>query len=350
MNNTNQFPSDASDIQDFSSSTERLNLYLVMIFTATLLPLFLIPTVSRMQINTMGIVAITSFIELMAGSGHVGLTCFFYTDPQMQSFFKAHPIRYIYLPILLVLGMGTAFYVLPETYTSCIFSFHLIWQTYHYQRQNYGILRFLNIASGGDKITKLERAIIEIAAISGIFGLIKVSNFYFTPLIYPLTDTLYQIGLALTALVIGLLILAVVSVKSLRLHKLRLSFLIISALFYVPTFFVANPTSAIASYAYAHGFQYFVFMYFTASSHQRENNDGRIVLLVMSSLAGVLALTLMSDKLIWGGLGKFVWGMFIGLVMSHFVIDAGIWRGDIPFKRRYMKTSFDFILSRQNNS
>jgi hypothetical protein len=37
---------------------------------------------------------------------------------------------------------------------------------------------------------------------------------------------------------------------------------------------------------------------------------------------------------------------FIGVTMSHFVPDAGIWRLREPFQRRYMRKRFFFIFDR----
>ena len=51
-----------------------------------------------------------------------------------------------------------------------------------------------------------------------------------------------------------------------------------------------------------------------------------MVTVALLALIGGGVLMLMSDELIWGGGGRFVFGCYLGLVMSHFVVDAGIWR------------------------
>ena len=41
-----------------------------------------------------------------------------------------------------------------------------------------------------------------------------------------------------------------------------------------------------------------------------------------------------------------IYGAFIGTVMAHFVIDAGIWRLREPFQRGYMRKRFFFVFDR----
>ena len=64
------------------------------------------------------------------------------------------------------------------------------------------------------------------------------------------------------------------------------------------------------------------------------------------ALIGGGVLMLMSDELIWGGGGRFVFGCYLGLVMSHFVVDTGVWRLSGSFQRQYLSEPFDFILAR----
>ena len=49
---------------------------------------------------------------------------------------------------------------------------------------------------------------------------------------------------------------------------------------------------------------------------------------------------LMSDELIWGGGGRFVFGCYLGLVMSHFVVNTGVWRLSGSFQRQYSIRAF----------
>ena len=70
--------------------------------------------------------------------------------------------------------------------------------------------------------------------------------------------------------------------------------------------------SAILSYALAHGFQYFVFMYFVSGNRRQGRALGRVVTVALLALIGGGVLMLMSDELIWGGGGRFVFWLLPG--------------------------------------
>lgn len=48
-----------------------------------------------------------------------------------------------------------------------------------------------------------------------------------------------------------------------------------------------------------------------------------------------------------GALFKFIFGMAVGTVMSHFVIDAGVWKLRHPFQRGYVRRAFPFVFERR---
>jgi hypothetical protein len=330
-----------SDIQNWHQGTFRL--FLILIFTVTLIPMVLIGVLGHLHLHTLSIDTFAILVASAAGPGHVGLTSFFYADKEMQTFFKGRPLRYVVIPIACAIAMGLYWQFLPAVYTANLLGLFFIWQTYHYQKQNYGILCFFNAATGGPPITRLEKVIVDLSAVAGILGLFQRSNLFNGTLVVPYMPFLYQTGLYLNCAVLAILVVAIATVPAIRNNRLRSVFLVICALFYLPTFVVDDPGAAIASYAYAHGLQYYVFMYFVAASHRRHQNDNRIVLMISAAISGVTILTLFADRTIWGGIGGFIFGVYLSIVMSHFVIDAGIWKVRGDFQRRYMKTAFPFI-------
>jgi hypothetical protein len=337
-------------IKDGESSSDIHNLYkgsfrlfLTLIFTATLIPMVLIGLLGHLHLMTPSSNKFTLLIAFIAGPGHVGLTSFFYADREMKTFLASQPIRYIIVPIVLAIAMGLYWQFLPKVYTENLLGLFFIWQTYHYQRQNYGILCFFNAATGSPPITRLEKAIVDLSAIAGILGLFQRSNLFNGTFLVPYMQSLYQMGLYLNCVVVAVLGLAVITIPVLRSNWPRCTFLVICALFYLPTFIVDDPGAAIASYAYSHGFQYYVFMYFVAANHRRHFNDNRIVLLICSAIAGIIILTLFPYPKLWGDASGFVFGVYLSMIMSHFVIDAGIWKVRGDFQRNYMRTAFPFI-------
>jgi hypothetical protein len=86
-------------------------------------------------------------------------------------------------------------------------------------------------------------------------------------------------------------------------------------------------------------------MYFVGASRNRGVLG--VASVSMVGILGGLALTLMLKDLGEGSLATRVFfGMALGTVMSHFVIDAGVWKLRYPFQRGYMKEAFAFVFNR----
>ncbi len=92
---------------------------------------------------------------------------------------------------------------------------------------------------------------------------------------------------------------------------------------------------AIMGYALAHGLQYFVFMYFASAKNSAQTGGKPIITMVFIAFEIGMLMTMMEDQSLLARVRPLRWqpqiadgafGMYLGLVMSHFVIDAGIWR------------------------
>ena len=73
-----------------------------------------------------------------------------------------------------------------------------------------------------------------------------------------------------------------------------------------------------------------------------------LVLLAAISTLGALALNaaVVAADISDFAYGYAVYGAFIGIVMTHFVLDAGIWRLRERFQRGYMRERFSFVFDR----
>jgi hypothetical protein len=221
---------------------------------------------------------------------------------------------------------------------------YFAWQTYHYQKQNYGIFSF--IAAGTDRIrpTLLERAILQLSVFLGILGLLKTYNLAKNTALLRFSDSIYETAAYAFWIIPVLLLAAAAFSPALRRNPLRMIFLALGGFFYLPIFLFTNPVAAVSGYAAGHGLQYLVFMYFVGAS--KPDRDLRIIILAAVALVAGTVLALMSDTTLWGQPAKIVFGCYLGLVMSHFVIDAGIWKLREAFPRRYMSNAFNFVFLR----
>jgi hypothetical protein len=63
-------------------------------------------------------------------------------------------------------------------------------------------------------------------------------------------------------------------------------------------------------------------------------------------IGGWTMIWLARDNSIWGAAEPFAAGIALGIVMAHFIIDAGVWKLRKPFQREAIKESFSFLFER----
>ena len=135
---------------------------------------------------------------------------------------------------------------------------------------------------------------------------------------------------------------------------LHISCLLMSVGFFLPTFMFDSVQGAIMGYALAHGLQYFVFMYFASAKNSAQTGGKPIITMVFIVFEIGMLMTMMEDQSLLARVRPLRWqpqiadgafGMYLGLVMSHFVIDAGIWRLRERFQREYIGSAFAFVFN-----
>jgi hypothetical protein len=115
------------------------------------------------------------------------------------------------------------------------------------------------------------------------------------------------------------------------------------ASFYLPVFIFSDPVSAITGSATAHGLQYLVFMGTVSGSKQTSLKS--ILTMLVIAIAGALLLDQASAAANWQ-FAPAMKGLFVGVVMAHFVLDADIWRLRETFQRGYIRKKFYFVFDR----
>jgi hypothetical protein len=314
------------------------HLFLLLVAVATLLPFVLAPLFASLVPQTSSAFLVYSTIAFVGANGHIAGTGWFLTDARMRSHFRARPLRYIVVPCLLIAASSVAYQLLDGLSLVCLAVVFLSWQMWHYQKQNFGLLSFIAAGTDGISLSIWERRTLTLSAVAGILGFFSVVgdiglNDYSTTL-----QHLHQIGLALYFVVPLSFAIAVVKSPTLRTNNLRLLFFLIGTLFFLPTFIFSERMAALSGYGIAHGLQYLVFMG-CVSAKKRGTLMPLIGLLAIAVIGG-LALNLSMDGPRW------LYGIYIGVVMTHFVADAGIWRLREPPQRAYMKSKFYFVFER----
>jgi hypothetical protein len=283
------------------------------------------------------------WVTFLGSSGHVAASFFFYTDSRVRGYMLANARgRFVWAPLSVIaaasLFFATAGPLLPYGVT-----LYWIWQTHHYTRQNHGILSFVGRAYGGAP-SELERTALTLAGVGGVIGALTF--------VAPYRDTfLAHFGwhlhhIALGSYVAGWLCFAAACIRDRRTlrtaHPLRSIVALAMMLFYLPLFLFRNPQLAVGSYAMAHGLQYLIFMGYVAAV-PRAALLRRALALVVFVVALGSALDFLQRAEHFGDYRMAVFGAYLGIVMWHFLLDAGIWRLSEPFQRGYMSERFAFL-------
>jgi hypothetical protein len=293
---------------------------------------------------------------LFLGGAHVQATLFFYTDRDFRQQIKENRLRYVYLPIILIVCSGLVFALASAAVQAYLFLFYWAWQAYHYGRQNVGVYAFASIARGAGPPQQAERLALELATYCGILGTFKVLGTGVAPVyLQGFFEYLYRAGyFCYLALFIFGLYAYLKNIRHTTLTK-TLFFLTLLFFFY-PIYLSNNILVAFSSYAIAHGLQYIIFMMVVSFNSERETarktvrNVVKLMLLTLLvgfafyRVADLKSFEFIKGQAVLAGTLDFLVGAVFGATMAHFVIDAGAWRLSKASPRAYMIKRFGFIL------
>jgi drug/metabolite transporter superfamily protein YnfA len=105
-------------------------------------------------------------------------------------------------------------------------------------------------------------------------------------------------------------------------------------MFFLPTLVSTNELVGFWSYAIAHGAQYLIFMVVLSGNRKRGTVGLSVFALVFA------AMLVAFEHLNRSGAGL---AAYTGIVMSHFLIDAKIWRLREPLQRNLIHQRFAFL-------
>ena len=318
--------------------------FLVALAVASLLPIVFIPATYHV-FPISGAFYVVTAINLLGATFHVAATGWFFTDSSMRAYFRSKPVRYLVVPTSIIIVSALAFQFLDRTITSYLLGAYLLWQLWHYQKQNFGVLSFVSAGTDGVPLSKWERRTLAVAALPGLLGFLRFFDIGL-PERAPEFLLAYQVGLASYGLVAVFFGIALSKCPPLRTNRLRLAFFTYGTLFFLPTYLFPDAASAISGFALAHGLQYLVFMGVVSGRSKNPLASGALLLGI--SLIGYFLLSrgmIIRDlvNLPYAGL---IQGAALGVVMVHFVMDADIWRMRGTFQRGYMRAKFNFLFAR----
>jgi hypothetical protein len=281
---------------------------------------------------------------------HVAGTGWFYTLPEVRSYARERPSRYIYAPIgLVVVAAAIAAIVPPASFVWLLLPY-FGWQLLHFQKQNLGMAALAATSRGIAGLRPLERRALTTAGLAGIPALVA------RPSVLQLSvdPGLAWLRPAALAVFIGAVGTGVLALASRQRQERPAGFCVVygtSLCFVVPVFACHSPYAAVGGMTIAHGLQYLLLIGLVAGGGRGGRSRLlRLAALFNVALIGGIALNAASHLHGGGTMARSLFGAYLGAVMAHFVVDAGLWRLRDQFPRRFLSANVPYLVPQRLNA
>jgi len=286
-----------------------------------------------------------AWLLFLGSSVHVAGTGWLYTLADVRRYARAHLSRYVWAPIGLVTGGGLAALLVPPALFNWLLLPYFAWQFFHFQKQNLGMAALAASSRGVAGLRVVERRAMTLSGIAGIAalmvrpGLLQLRVAPGLGDLFPLVALMFAVAVAV----------GVWSLTRRRSEDRPLGFSVVylvSLCFSLPVFAFTSPYAAVGGMTVAHGLQYLLLVSLIAAG--RQGGARRVVGLVAFcnvALLGGGALSVASHLHGGDAVERCLFGGYLGVVMAHFVIDAGIWRLRDPFPRQFIAGHVPYLLA-----
>ncbi|HVA04688.1 MAG TPA: hypothetical protein VMU64_13205 [Acidimicrobiales bacterium] len=311
--------------------TPRLWLWLTVIFTGggIVAAVALAPRASAPPLRGL------AWLLFLGSSVHVASTGWLYTLADVRAYSAQRPLRYRWVPVGLVLGGAATAAIASPAQLSWLLLAYFAWQFFHFHRQNLGMAALAASSHRVAPLTPTERGALTVAGGSGIVGLMARPA-----LIQLRVDT--HIGFLFDA---GEIVFAAAVLTGLVALGRRPApdrpagvgtVYAMALLFSLPVFVFSSPYAAVGGMTIAHGLQYLLLVGLIAGGGRRTTRLRAVVVLGNIGLVGGALLSGASHLHDAMPVVRLLFGAYLGVVMAHFVIDAGLWRMRDPFPRMFL--------------
>jgi hypothetical protein len=286
-----------------------------------------------------------AFLLFIGSSVHVASTGWFYTVPEVREHMRGHRVRYVWVPIALITGASAVAAVTPVRLLYWLLLPYFGWQFCHFHKQNLGIAALAAASRRISPLTRPERRVLRAAGAASIAAVVTRPGRHQLPLPQEIRGGWLTVPAAAFAVcVLAGLILLARRPRAQRPATFSAAYLT-ALLFGLPVFAFTSPYAAVAGLTIAHGLQYLLLMgMLAAGGPDRARRPLRLAVLCNIALIGGSLLSLASDGLRFGAGARFVFGIFLGAVMAHFVVDAGLWRMRAEFPRAFLTARLPFLV------
>jgi hypothetical protein len=285
-----------------------------------------------------------AFLLFAGSSVHVAATAWFYTVPDVRAHMRQRRGRYLWWPLALMTGAGAIAVLVPRAALYWLLLPYFGWQFFHYQKQNLGIAALAAASRQLGPLRRTERRVLTAAGLAGIAGLLARPSLLQIP-VRPVWSLMFPVA----AIAFGVSVAAGVGCLAVRSRTQRpaafCAVYLTSLAFSLPVFLFSSPYAAVAGMTIAHGLQYLLLMGMLAAGGRCGiRRTAELTALCNIALLGGTALAVASDQLTARPAERVLFGLFLGAVMAHFVIDAGLWRMREEFPRRFLGSRLPYLV------
>ncbi len=279
---------------------------------------------------------------LLLSTMHVGLTGFFFIDKEYRDFaLQKNKLYYVYFPLLTIFSCSLISGATSGDLYPYVFIFYHAWLLYHFGRQNYGILAF-SLAAQKLRPIRLEKLSFYFISYAGILKAYGIVNQFMDSSFGPYY--FFVNYLAYIFLFVAIFIAIIPCYQKWRgKNYLPSLFIFIGMIFYAPVFIFDNYSQAVMSFAVAHAVQYFIFMFFLSAGSNEEKAILQIIQLVLVMMFIFIFILISRESNLFGLYKHYVMGGALGLIMWHFIMDAGFWKMSQNWQKGQIKQRFGFL-------
>jgi hypothetical protein len=285
-----------------------------------------------------------AWLLFLGSSVHVASTGWLFTNPDVRRYARGRRGRYVWAPFgLVAAGMIFSVAASPRLIAWAVLLL-LAWQLHHFQKQNLGQVALTGASLGLASLRGGERTAICTTGAAGIAEVCAHPGLLQLDVWLPLSGNLALLAAAL----LGLGVAGGTLALSRRPRSDRpAGFCVmygLALLFPLPVFVFSSPYAAVGGLTMAHGLQYLLLMGLVAAGSDRRKRIGGVAALCALAVVGGAVLNVISHLDSDGQSLRLFFGIYLGLLAGHFVVDAGMWRLREPFVRSFLSRRVGYLV------
>lgn len=289
-----------------------------------------------------------SFLLFLGSSVHIASTGALFSFAEVRGYARKHQARYVGTPVALIVASAAIAGLVSSRQLAGMLLGYFAWQFVHYQKQNVGLVALGASSHRVASPTRAERRAIMSTGWVGITGLMLHPGVLQLPLSphrgwYP--------GVAFNLAAIGFVSCALAGVVALLRRPAAerpngyCALYLLALCFPLPIFVFSSPYAAVGGMTIAHGLQYLVLVGLVSTGPAEARPPlWRLTGFGVAALAIGAGLNLASHLHTGGTVAHVMYGAYLGVVMAHFVVDAGIWRLRDAFPRQFLAARVPYLL------